>query len=301
MQITLIALVLVAFVWQLAGNWADLSRLQLRLDYSYLALSAIPLFGRPFLSAFGWWQVVRKLKGELGIASAIHIYFISGLARYVPGPFLGSIGRALMAEEAGVPAVTATLSVLIELGLLVASGVILGAIWTVLHLSNDQVIYMVLLGIFSLILLNPRFFLPLLNRLLGRFKRKPIALNLHLGDMLQLLAPYLLNWMLNGLTFYLVLKAISPLGYDLFNIMGIYIVALTVAIFGLITPDGWGARELALGNMLVSFAAIPAVLATGLAIFTRVWWMVSEAAWVGLALLLGRGRQAATPPLDEQK
>ncbi len=287
LQVSLISLVLIFFVYELITGWNNLSKQHLRLDYGYLALSALPLVARPFLSAFGWWQIVYKLGGRLSITRSIHIYFISGLARYLPGPFLGSIGRAVMAEENGIEGGVAAISVLLELGLLVASGAVIGLVWVAFTIGLGNVtFYLIALGAGSLIILEPRVFLTLLNFLLARFGRKPVRLALHLGDMMQLIAPYLLNWLLNGLTFYLVVNAIFPAPTQLFNLSGIYITALTIAIFGLTFPDGWGIREATLAVMLVNLAAIPTAVAAGLTIFTRVWWMAAEAIWVGLALYL---------------
>lgn len=299
-QITLITLVLAFFAYELITSWGQLSQLHLHLDYDYLGWSLLPLVGRPFLSAFGWWQIVRKLGGSLSISRSIHIYFISGLARYLPGPFLGSIGRAVMAEENGVAGGIAAISVVIELGLLVASGAVIGLVWVAFKLGLANItFYLILLGAGSLILLDPRVFLTLLNWLLVKLGRKRISLDLHLGDMLQLIAPYLLNWLLNGLTFYLVVNAISPAPDQLFNLAGIYIAALTIAIFGLTFPDGWGVREVTLGAMLVNLAGIPTPIAAGLTIFTRVWWMAAEALWVGLALFLRNGQKAKAAALDD--
>jgi len=296
-QFTLIGLVLIFFAYTLVTGWGELSKQNLRLDYGYLALSAIPLIARPFLSAFGWWQIVYKLGGRLSIARSIHIYFISGLARYLPGPFLGSIGRAVMAEENGIEGGVAAISVLLELGLLVASGALIGLVWVAFTIGLANVtIYLIALGAGSLIILEPRVFLTLLNFLLTRFGRKPVRLNLHLGDMMQLIAPYLLNWLLNGLTFYLVVNAIFPVPSQFFNLGGIYITALTIAIFGLTFPDGWGIREFTLIKMLTALASIPSAVAVGLALFSRVWWMAAEALWVGLALLLRDGRKVKPAP-----
>ncbi len=50
--------------------------------------------------------------------------------------------------------------------------------------------------------------------------------------------------------------------------------------------------------MLVNLAAIPAPIAAGLTIFTRVWWMAAEALWVGLALFLRNGRKVKAAALD---
>ncbi len=298
-QITLISLVLVFFAYELISGWGDLSKLNLKLDYGYLALSAIPLVARPFLSAFGWWQIVRKLGGSLSLTRSIHIYFISGLARYLPGPFLGSVGRAVMAEENDVDGSIAAISVLLELGLLVASGALVGLVWVAFTLGLANItLYLIAVGAGSLILLDPRVFLFMLNWLLARFKRKPVKLDLHLGDMLQLLAPYLLNWLMNGLTFYLVVNAIFPAPDQLLNLSGIYITALTIAIFGLTFPDGWGIREFTLIKMLTALSSIPGAIAGGLALFARVWWMLAEALWVGLALLLGRIHKSEVPPAE---
>ncbi len=306
LQVSLIGLVLVFFVYELITGWNDLSKQHLRLDYGYLALSALPLVARPFLSVFGWWQIVYKLGGKLSIARSIHIYFISGLARYLPGPFLGSIGRAIMAEENGVEAGVAAISVLLELGLLVASGALIGLVWVAFTIGVGNVtFYLIALGAGSLIMLEPRVFLTLLNFLLARFGRKPVRLALHLGDMMQLIAPYLLNWLLNGFTFYLVVNAIFPAAGQLFNLSGIYITALTIAIFGLTFPDGWGIREFTLIKMLTALASVPIAIAGGLALFSRVWWMAAEAVWVGLALYLRpeRKAEAAAPytPTAESK
>ena len=98
-----------------------------------------------------------------------------------------------------------------------------------------------------------------------------------------------------------LVNAIFPAPGQLFNLSGIYITALTIAIFGLTFPDGWGIREFTLIKMLTALASIPTAVAGGLALFSRVWWMAAEAGWVGLALVLGKGQKARSATVEAEQ
>jgi hypothetical protein len=109
-----VAVGLAPYGHQLLGAW-------LRLPLaSLLAASAVCLIYR-LLNAGGWAWVLKALGAPLPFLTALRIWLISESLRWLPGSIWGFCSRVDSARQAGVPALTASLSLPVELGITVAS------------------------------------------------------------------------------------------------------------------------------------------------------------------------------------
>jgi hypothetical protein len=93
---------------------------------SLVAASAVCL-GYRLLNAGGWAWVLKALGAPLPFLTAVRIWLISESLRWLPGSIWGFCTRVDSARQAGVPALTAGLSLPVELGLTVASWAALAA------------------------------------------------------------------------------------------------------------------------------------------------------------------------------
>jgi glycosyltransferase 2 family protein len=115
-----VALALAPYEHQLLRAWLSLPRASL------IAASAVCL-GYRLLNASGWGWVLKALGAPLPFLTALRIWLISESLRWLPGSIWGFCSRLDSARQAGVPPVTASLSLPVELGLTVASWAALAA------------------------------------------------------------------------------------------------------------------------------------------------------------------------------
>src|SRR5689334_7882429 len=116
----------VLFVWRFARDkQADLRRVDWRVDAALLAAASLVWaisFGELVLlwaRSLRWWDT-----GMRG-AAALRAFFLSNLARYVPGVVWQFAGLATMAAAQGVSPVAATAAVLWQQAALLATGLAL--------------------------------------------------------------------------------------------------------------------------------------------------------------------------------
>ncbi len=142
----------------------------------------------------------------------------------------------------------------------------------------------------AIVILHPRVFGPLANRLLRAFGREPLPTAMPLGGVLAVLAFYTLNWGVIAVGIYCVARAVSTIPADEILLAGAaqafgYVAALAT----LVAPAGLGIRDAAF-----AWAFKPAVpgdsfaLASLIAIVVRGVLTVVEIVYVGIVTALGR-------------
>ena len=92
-------------------------------------------------------------------------------------------------------------------------------------------------------------------------------------DILVTVIPYLIHYLLLGLSFFLLSRALDLFSWsDLLGLCGIYALSHVVSLIALIAPGGLGVRE---GAFAVQLGRIvPAGVAEALAIGIRVWFIL---------------------------
>lgn len=94
-----------------------------------LVLSVVVLLVFYLFHAWLWRLMAVELgQKPLGYRNALHIYFVSGLGRYIPGRIWQIAGMAMLAQRAGISAVAATAgSVLAQLAF-ITTGLLFAAL-----------------------------------------------------------------------------------------------------------------------------------------------------------------------------
>src|SRR6476661_919322 len=121
LQAILIAAALL-FVWRFArAHQADISRVPLKVAVLPLVMASVVwaiafgglviLWGR----SLRWWGA--RMRGQ----AALRVFFLSNLARYVPGGVWQFAGLAAMSSAQGVPPIAATAAVLFQQAALLAT------------------------------------------------------------------------------------------------------------------------------------------------------------------------------------
>jgi uncharacterized membrane protein YbhN (UPF0104 family) len=290
--LTAVVLAVVAgfFVATLAARWNDVISLKWRLDPGLFAVATVLLALSFGLVALLWGLALRRYAGTPASAGA-RIWFLSNLARYVPGNIWSYVGAVELARREGV-ARRVTLAVM-ALTQLLSVGVALLAGLPVLLAERARLGRPALLGA-VVVLVVAALAAVFRRQLLGLARRRlpgfdPADLTPSVGTVVLLTVGYAVYWAVTGVAFAFLVASLYPLAAtDVPVVVAAYAAAYAVGFLALLTPAGLGVRE---GVLVVALAPVlPAGPALVVALVSRLWMMLVELAGAGVAHLLARHR-----------
>jgi hypothetical protein len=281
-----IAIVALA-LWTLRGQWRDATTLAASLRPAWGGVawsSAIVLLAYGVL-IWTWRECLRDAGTRLGTADAVRLWFVSNLARYIPGAFWQVGALALLARQVGASATAAT-----------SAAIALTVVNTLCGVILVVVLGAGLLGGWRFSPLQPLVAIVALVLLRWAGPRSIAFIAARTGRTVQLpaLGPRMLaasiggsavSWLLYGLAFQQLVSAILP-GVDLQlqSAVAIYTAAYLAGFLSLGPPAGLGVADGALVALLVSTGSATAGEAAVIATVTRLWRTVLEVL-PGLGLL----------------
>ena len=290
--LTAVVLAVVAgfFVATLAARWNDVISLKWRLDPWLFVVATVLLALSYGLVAWLWGLALHRYAGTRTSAGA-RIWFLSNLARYVPGNIWSYVGAVELARREGV-ARRITLAVM-ALTQVLSVGVAVAAGLPVLLAERASLGRPALLGalvvaaVAGLAVVFRGRLLELARRRVPGFD--PRELTPSAGTVAWLVAGYAVYWAVTGLAFAALVAALHPLAAtDIPLVVAAYAAAYAAGFLALLTPAGLGVRE---GVLVVALAPVlPAGPALVVALVSRVWMMLVELAGAAVAHLLARRR-----------
>lgn len=297
-------LLVVATVWWLgrliSENRAELRRHDWRADPALLAASVAAHVAVLAWGVWVWSRVLRHFDHPPVRGGLLQrIWFLSNLARYVPGKVFQFIAVAQLSRTAGLSGAVLLTSMLVHTGFaLLSAGVV--AAWTlaadVLPALPPRAVA-VAAALAAIAAVHPAF----LNRLLGfipRLLKKPvIRWNARWVDGILLLALSVVSWMLYGVAYQMLMASLADVPWRLLPQMaGVNALSFLVGYVSPL-PGGTGLREVTMAQLLLPYMQ-PGVAAV-MSIASRLWTIAAELLGGGLALLLVRGtplpEDAASP------
>jgi uncharacterized membrane protein YbhN (UPF0104 family) len=290
LTIAVVAVVAGFFVATLAARWNDVISVKWRLEPGLFALATALLALSYGLVAGLWGLALRRAAGTPLVVGA-RIWFLSNLARYVPGNVWSYVGAVELARREGVARRT-TLAVM-ALTQVLSVGVAVLAGLPVLLAERARLGRPALLGAVvvaagaALAALFRRQLLALARRRLPGFD--PADLAPSAGTVVLLVVGYAVYWAITGLAFAALVASLAPLpAGDIPLVVAAYAAAYAAGFLALLTPAGLGIRE---GVLVVALAPVlPAGPALVVALLSRLWMMLVELAGAALTHLLARRR-----------
>jgi uncharacterized membrane protein YbhN (UPF0104 family) len=296
LTVAVLAVVAGFFVATLAARWNDVISLKWRLEPWLFAVATVLLALSYGLVACLWGLALGRAAGTRLTAGA-RIWFLSNLARYVPGNLWSYVGAVELARREGV-ARRVTLSVM-ALTQLLSVGVALLAGLPVLLAERARLGRPALLG--AVVVVVAAGLAALFRRQLLALARRRLR-GLDLADLTPsaatvalLVVGYAVYWAVTGLAFATLVASMYPLDVsDVPLVVAAYAAAYAVGFLALLTPAGLGIRE---GVLVVALAPVlPAGPALVVALVSRLWMMLVEAAGAAIAHLVARRRASRTGP-----
>jgi glycosyltransferase 2 family protein len=288
--VAVLAVVAGFFVATLAARWNDVISLKWRLEPGLFAVATALLALSYGLVACLWGLALHRAAGTR-VAAGARIWFLSNLARYVPGNVWSYVGAVELARREGV-ARRVTLAVM-ALTQILSVGVAVAAGLPVLLAERARLGRPALLG--ALVVAAAAVLAAVFRRqLLGLARRRmpgfdPAGLAPSAATVAWLAAGYAVYWAVTGLAFAALVASLYPLDpADVPVVVAAYAAAYAAGFLALLTPAGLGVRE---GVLVVALAPVlPAGPALVVALLSRVWMMLVELAGAGVAHLVDRRR-----------
>lgn len=271
----------------------------------WMLLPVLPLFGiHYFLQSVGWHFILRSLGLTPTFAQTQRMWFSSLMARWIPGPFVYSVARLVIARESGLPVAVVAYGVLLEMGFVVIGSVITTLVFLGSINANQSAQFISQMGIVGAIvvvgavlvcfrpnvirsILRNAFVTRVTRKLTGRDLEVAELPSLSIANSLGLVAFYALFWSYSGSILWCLASAIYPMHFgQLALCTSAFAGSWFVGFLAVITPAGLGVREVAL--YLLMGTALPKAKVILLAILMRAAMLVSELAVVAIAHFLLR-------------
>ncbi|HEY0673347.1 MAG TPA: lysylphosphatidylglycerol synthase domain-containing protein [Longimicrobiales bacterium] len=264
-------------------SWHDFANFQ--PSWWRLLLSTAFLLGFYMLHAWLWRRMTVEFgRRPLSYRSALRIYFVSGLGRYIPGKLWQVAGMAMLAQRAGISPVAATAASLLgQLGFITT-----GLVYLALLIPARGVA----LPIVSALVLTGAVWVGYRARhwVAGQIKRIQPAVDmldrLSASTALQWWLWYGASWIVLGVAFVLFTSAFVTLSLtQQLYVGGTVAAAYLGGLLAFFSIAGLGVREAVMGSLLVTVMSPPAALVVSVA--SRIWFTLGEL----LPILLGKHRE----------
>lgn len=289
-QIAVLALIAAGLTYTLWKMWPDIRAYPWHINGGYLLAGLILLLLRGPVICFAWREILRQMGYPLPVATAIRVYFYSGMAKYLPGSLWYAVGRVLLAEGVGVPKMVTSISIALETALVTVAAIAVGSGALAVTVGDSPWWLVPILAALLVFLAWPQPWFRLLNWGLGRIGRTSVPLTINGRQLLVLLPLFLMSWIVYGLISFCLTAALVPnLPWsDLPAVTGVFTTTWIIGFLTLLVPNGWGVRETLLTTALhtAPVLALPLVVAAGAALLSRLGSIFGEAAWAGVAWLL---------------
>jgi hypothetical protein len=248
-----------------------------------------------------WRRVVLSMGERLPFFTAVRIWFLASLGKYIPGKVWAVAGAAVLAKRAGVDPSVAVAGALVLQALALASGAAAVALT-----ARDAFqamgpaalpIAAVLLGISAagLIALGSQPFLDRISGLLPSALPRVRAVSA--GILTMAFAANLLAWVLYGLALVLLTQGVLPgISLSLPKAIGVFTCSYLAGFIALFAPGGLGPRESVF--LLLLAGDIGLKPAAGLALASRLLLTGTEVL-PAVPLLFRRGAPNSPPSARE--
>jgi hypothetical protein len=284
----LTGLLLICVVWlayRAYSHWETLQEFKWQIRYGWIVPSIVLFLVQTLVVVWGWRSILSRLAPQVPFRKHIKVYCSTLIARRVPAGILWTVaGRAYLYNQLDIPISTPAVASFLEQVLVVLAGLPVVAL-QIMNVTTLEDKYTPVVSGLALIIVAVLAQPSLLNQISRLFKHKNLEINLSYYDSLKWLSIYALGWLLSGIGLYIVINLFHHLSLQVLpEIIGVWTLASLVSYLTLLTPSGFGVKEVSLTFLLGAY--LPEPLPLVVAISIRVIWTVYEiiAGLISLAL-----------------
>jgi glycosyltransferase 2 family protein len=276
--------------YTIADNWQQMRAFEWRVRPLWLAASVAAHVAVLAAGVWGWGLTLRNFEhARVPLSTLLRLWFVSNLARYVPGKVFQFLALAQLSRAAGLSAGVLLTSILVHTGMALLSATVLAA-WTlgdvVVPALGARWAGPVVTGL-AILAVHPAF----LNLLIGavpRLLKRPLLRwsgSWRTGTLLLTLST--LNWAAYGVAYHLFIGSLAEVPWRLLpELAGVNALSFVIGYASLL-PGGIGLREVAMTELLRPF--LPGGVGAVLAVASRLWTIATELVGAGVAIVLARG------------
>lgn len=273
----------------LRGYSADMRAFSLRPRWGWLGLSFLGLLPCMMLEVSLWRRLLLQLGHALPLRRAAGVWFLSNLARYIPGNIWQFVGMMELGADSGVPRGAILASVAAHQVFSNATGILVGLPALASALGASPVTWLAGLAValvLAALVLSP-WGLARLDGLLTPIVRPPSGLvRLARAPLLLILLGYCFYWIGLGGAFWALGRGLGADGAGLIGWASAFPASYVAGYLSLLTPSGVGVREGVLALLLAPVAG--AGVAGVAALAARLWLTAVEVLAAALALATNR-------------
>ena len=275
----------VAFLgWKAYSSWDALRVYDWHIRYLRLIPSFVLFLFQTAIVVWGWQSIMNCLTEPLPYRKHIRIYAYTNLMRRIPAGILWVIaGRAYAYKDENVPARTSTVGSLLEMWLVVLTGLPLAAL-AASGLNLLSPVTGVALAVVASILELGAMHPVVLRKLLAPAWHEAPKLELTYRRTLSWASIYTLIWLVSGIGLFAMVRVFTDAPIESVPMtVGVWVLSSLIAYVTLLSPSGLGVKELSLTVLLGVFHPDPLPLLIALAM--RVVWtaydiVVGVVAWL---------------------
>lgn len=244
------------FVWifkPILGHWEQVKDRLWETSWSWLLLASV-MFS-VFLFVFrslSWRRILTGFGHRLPVSASTRIWSTSELARYLPGAIWQVVGRMYLVRPYGVSGSVCSASQVLELVIFLLANILLSVgcltwlgIKTFHGLPRVWLFVVMALIPVLLLIMHPKVFYPLLNRVMVRIGKPPVELRMRFRELCALLLWAVLGLVWQSLAIWLVVHQ-PPFSLQFTKwwvVAGAYSLAWCAGFLAFWAPGGIGVRE----------------------------------------------------------
>ncbi len=268
----------------LAGGWERLREYRWEFEPGAVVAAFAMLVISSVWAAASWFAVARAFGAPLAARPALRIYTTSNLGKYLPGKVGHAFARVYMAQQQGVPLALATTTVLTDIVLYIAAGLLIAvlalpAAARAAGLAGGPLTTVAALGavVVGLAMLHPTA-LNAIFRLAGRLmpKRSFPPIEASYGTILKIFVLYVVLWGLNAVALFAGVRSVYDeiAASQLPMLAAIFALSYLSGLIVPLAPAGLGVREGLMVLLLSQLMAEPAAAAA--TVLVRVLQVAAE-------------------------
>ncbi len=291
--ILFLAVAVIFLVRTVKENFVQIMDMDFTIQWPVFVFSMLIYFVYFTALASLWHYVTVLNQSAIPYGEAITSYAFSVLGKYIPGEIFMLLARFPAYEHRGIKARKVTVNFYLEnLGTFLGAALLFLA--SLFFFPNNILAdyQWLIIGLVVLLLIgsNPKVINGLL-RFLERFmKNKDLQIPISYPQMLQVVALFVLNWILVGGGFFILILSIYPIPISQFLYAGgIFGLAVILGMISFFAPSGLGVREgiLTLGLQVI----MPYEYALIIALLARIWATAAELLFILIVYIVYQCRK----------
>jgi hypothetical protein len=285
----------------LAVEWPELRPAIGRLHAYSIAGALAAAMASAGCSMLAWRRLLADLGSKLPVKVAARVTFMAQMGKYLPGAIWSVAAQVELGRDHHVPRRRGIAALVMWIAGSIAVGLLVAAVSLPLaspEVARRYLIFFIAAIPVIAICLAPPVLHRMLNFGLKIIRQEPLEQRVSWRGLASALAWVLLGWLLLGIQMWLLVSDLARDGvHSLVIAIGATALAFAVALLLIVFPNGIGAREVILAAALAP--ALPHGAALAVALVGRGVTTVSDVAWGGIAIALGRsvrqGRHRKAP------